>query len=886
MSGITAGNAIALHRETERDVLSNGLTLLVRRDTSAPVVAIVTHVKTGYFDETDEVVGIAHVLEHMFFKGTPTRGVGAIARETKANGGHLNAHTIYDHTSYYTVLPSASFVRGLDIQYDAYARSVIDEDELNRELEVIIQEVKRKRDTPSAVTIESLYALLHDHHRIRRWRMGDEAGLRTLTAHAVRAFYRAWYQPSNTILSVVGDIDPDLVRREVLTRHGALPDAPVPRTTAPQEQSSPGFRVRELSGDVAQQQVAFGWRTARVGHADTPALDLAGVALGTGRASRLYRAVRDRQLASSVAAWHYTTGDVGVFVLHAEAAGEQAPMAAQQMWREVQAAREFGFRHSEVARAKRIVEARWLRRLESMDGQASYLAAWEADGGLACASAYYDSIFALDARALQDVAQRYLDPAQLSVLSYRPTNGASTVAHAATWQEWLGQAQGLGSSVLPPPSVLTPTQSVQAIDWHGEPVSLQTREVVDGVHHYELDSGIAVIVLPRKGAPLVSVGVYQRGGACAEPEGCEGLSRLTAHSMLKGTHTRSGAQIAEAVEELGASIGVSAGLESVGWSLSVPTRHLGTAVTILADVIQSPVFPEDGVDTERALARTEVTRLRDDMFRWPMRLATAAAYGSHPYARTIIGTSESLATIDAAALRAFHAGHVLRAATVIAVVGDVDPAAAAAKIAAEFTTLKYGEHAAPPVAVWSPKRLVAEDHRDKQQTAMSLLFPGPRRDDPERFAARVLSAVASGLGGRFFEQLRDRQSLAYTVSAYPVERRSGGAFAAYIATSPDREHEARSGLLNEFAKLRQAAPTVEELERARRYLIGAHAIAQQVGSAVMGELADAWLFGAGVEERGAFSARIAAVTAAEVRALAEQYFDADRVVEGIVRGNG
>src|SRR3954462_1240253 len=123
-----------------RTVLPNGLTVLVRQDRSAPVVAIVTYVKAGYFDETDDVVGIAHVLEHMFFKGTVARPVGAISRETKTAGGYLNAGTIYDHTSYYTVLPAASFARGLDIQRDAYANSVIDAEELAKELEVIIQE--------------------------------------------------------------------------------------------------------------------------------------------------------------------------------------------------------------------------------------------------------------------------------------------------------------------------------------------------------------------------------------------------------------------------------------------------------------------------------------------------------------------------------------------------------------------------------------------------------------------------------------------------------------------------------------------------------------------------------------------------------------------------
>src|SRR5512132_1106525 len=145
--------SVALDRATvRRTTLDNGLRVLVRRDGSAPVVAIVTYVNAGYFDETDDVVGIAHVLEHMYFKGTPTRGVGEIARQTKAVGGYLNAATIYDHTLYYAVAPSSGFLQALDIQADAYRNSLIDADELAKELEVIIQEAKRKVDNPGAVS--------------------------------------------------------------------------------------------------------------------------------------------------------------------------------------------------------------------------------------------------------------------------------------------------------------------------------------------------------------------------------------------------------------------------------------------------------------------------------------------------------------------------------------------------------------------------------------------------------------------------------------------------------------------------------------------------------------------------------------------------------------
>src|SRR3954462_4743661 len=189
----------------QRTVLPNGLTVLVRRDSAAPVVAIVTYVRAGYFDETDDVVGIAHVLEHMYFKGTPTRAVGEIARQTKAVGGYLNAATIYDHTLYYAVVPASGFVPALDIQADAYCNSLIDAEELAKELEVIIQEAKRKIDNPPSVAIETMYELLHDRHRIRRWRIGREEGLRRLTRESVVRFYRNFYRPPTTVLAIVGD---------------------------------------------------------------------------------------------------------------------------------------------------------------------------------------------------------------------------------------------------------------------------------------------------------------------------------------------------------------------------------------------------------------------------------------------------------------------------------------------------------------------------------------------------------------------------------------------------------------------------------------------------------------------------------------------------------
>jgi zinc protease len=181
---------------------------------------------------------------------------------------------------------------------------------------------------------------------------------------------------------------------------------------------------------------------------------------------------------------------------------------------------------------------------------------------------------------------------------------------------------------------------------------------------------------------------------------------------------------------------------------------------------------------------------------------------------------------------------------------------------------------------------IAAESRDKAQTAIALAFPAPSRTDDDRFAASLIGTVASGLGGRFFDELRDRQSLAYTVHAGASEKRLAGIFASYIATSPEKEDLARNGLLAEFAKLRQEPVGEDELSRAREYTIGSHAIAQELGASVLAEMLDAWMFGSGLRELTEYDTRVRAVTAQEMCDVARRYFDPARRVEGIVRGVG
>jgi zinc protease len=413
-------NSILESFEVHEARMPNGLRVLVREDHSAPVVAIFTHVLAGYFDEPDEWVGISHVLEHMYFKGTPTRGPGMIAQATKQAGGYLNASTIYDHTSYYTVLPAAAFDEGLDLQSDALLNPLIDEEELRKELLVIIQEANRKLDNPTALARESLYALMFDRHRMRRWRIGTEDQLRGFTRHDVVGFFESYYKADSIILIVAGDVDRQRVLELIEAKYARLRTGTPIRDRGPAAMDAREFRFREIGGDIVQTQIEIGWHTAPSLHENTAYLDILALILGQGRASHLYRKVRDAGLAVGVSAYNYTPTDIGVFGISAETQPADARACVHALFRTVEAARRGDIMPEDVARAQSVLEARMLRSLETVEGQANHLAEWQALGDWRLGMHYVDKVMRATRADVVRVAEHYLPLDAAALFCFQP----------------------------------------------------------------------------------------------------------------------------------------------------------------------------------------------------------------------------------------------------------------------------------------------------------------------------------------------------------------------------------------------------------------------------------------------------------------------------------
>ena len=275
------------------------------------------------------------------------------------------------------------------------------------------------------------------------------------------------------------------------------------------------------------------------------------------------------------------------------------------------------------------------------------------------------------------------------------------------------------------------------------------------------------------------------------------------------------------------------------------------------------------------------------MLRYPIQLAFQAAYGDEGYGLPVLGTPESVAGLTGEAVRSWHRRMLSAGRTTVAVVGDLDPDHVQAAMAGVFDGMESVVAPVPlPAVHLTPvsRPITSLREREKAQTALAMLFPGPGRLAADRHAAEIWATIAGGLGGRLFEALRDRRSLAYTVLASPWQRRGTGALLTYIATSPDREEEARQAMLAELALFRGRAPEVDEVSRAANYLVGQTEVSRQSAASLAGEMLDAWLHGAGLEELVDPAAPYRAVRPEDVQEVAARYLDPEARVEGVVRG--
>ena len=864
--------------QTTKVILQNGLTVIVREQHAVPLTSVTTHVKVGYFDEPDRVSGISHVIEHMFFKGTQRRQVGQIAKETKALGGFLNAYTAYDRTVYRAVVPAANTVAAMDIQADALWNPTFDAEELAREIEVVLQENNRKLDSPPAVASEKLYETAFRSHRMRRWRIGTAGGLRALVRDDIVAYYHKYYQPSNIILTIVGRFDREELLEEVIRLYGDAEDTAVERDSAPSEAPQAGFRYNWEWGSSEQTHIAIGYHVPGARSGDRYTLEVLRAILTTGRASRMNRFLRDEKgVVSSASASLSVFRDLGYFeiALETSASPVDAEVAALA---EIEQIKQFGVTGEELSRAKALLAQEFYHRLETVDGIAEELSRQEALGDWKRTDDYLPGIQRIETSEVSRLANAYFTNENLGLFEYLPASATRSFSDADFRDNVL---RLVGQAVI--------ERSVEEL-----PVSAEVRfldqelvqDLVRPVVRSSILRGPDVYVLEDHRLPLVSFGIFYPGGRLYESATNAGITELMLRSALRGTRRYNTADIGRRLENAGTQIQVVNEQDFFGYILDGVSGQMEQALEILIEILQEPAFPDNEVELERILQQARISKLREDNLRYPVQLFMSTLFDGHSYARPAVGSEETLASLTREDLTEWHQLHQRTLVPVIVIVGDTSGTGLVASIAEALTNEDLFERdiSTLPIPDVDLEREENIETAPRQQTALVYGFVGPTNSNPDRFALKVLGNVVSGLGGRFFETIREQQGLAYTVMASDVPLAKSGAVFTYTAFSPANEAQVLESLEAEIERLIADGITEDELQKAINYSVGAREIQLQTRLGRILAYARAVYAGTGVSSVDDYSREIQNVGLEFVQSVAARYLRPATAKIAILRG--
>ena len=862
-------------KDTQIYTLANGMKVVIREDHFAPVVAQQVWVQAGGADETAIEAGIAHVHEHMLFKGTARRGVGEIASAVESSGGSINAWTSWDQTVYHVVLASRFAAEGIDILADAMQHSSFDPGELDKELGVVLEEWKRSQDSPSSRVYDLMFATAYSAHPYSRPVIGTQKSIKGLNRELITSFYKRYYSPSNMTLIVVGDVNTEAMKREIEKKFGPFANHTVSRPKRSVEPAQNATRFASATMDVQEAQIAIGFHIPDANHKDTPALDMLAHILGGGESSRVYRKlVAEKPLATSAGAFAYTPPDPGLFLETASCEADDVKEVLDGLIAETAKIRDYPISEEELLRARTNLESDFVYRSQTVQGQSrelGYAIVVHKDPDYA--RKYIQRLHEITPADIQKVARKYLTPENMTGVTLRPTGAPETVDLAVLQQASAALATKKPAVEAASKTSLAKTAKTPTAERPDTEPKLVT-----------LPNGVRLIVQEHHAVPMFSIRAAVLGGLLAERKANNGVSNFVAEMLTRGTEKRSREQLAADIESLAGDLGGFAGRSSFGVAGTFLSEYTGYGLNLAMEVLLDPAFPADEVEKTRREILLAIKNRADESAQVAFDLAYKTVYPEHPYGMTTLGEAESITRLTADDLRRYYEAVLDPESLVVTVVGDINSDEVIAKLSKALSRVQGDgvpftrpERAQPPARI---RRARIDTNR--KQSHLVVAFPGVAMGDPDRYSLSVLDTVLSRQGGRLFYELRDKQALAYTVSSFSTEGYDPGLAGGYIATDPANENRALEGLLAEFEKIRQSDVRPEELARAQRYLIGNYEIALQTNSAIAENMTFNELYGLGYLEGRKYGAHINAVTAENVRGSAGRFLALDTRAEAVV----
>ncbi len=846
MSG--AEKAIAFPAATARTwTLPNGLGIIVQEDRSAPVASVQAWIATGSIHEDARLgAGMSHMLEHMLFKGTRTRGASEIAQRIQDAGGYINAYTSFDRTVYWIDIPSKGAPVAIELLADAVMNSTLPPEEFVKEQEVIRREFAMSNDDPDRVASQQLFAAAYREHPYRLPVIGHLDVFNTLTRDAVMEYYRARYVPNNIFFVVTGDVDAEQVRAQFAELFAVHPRASLPPLFIPPE--PPQFGRREQHTEFATEltRLSLAWHVPELTHPDVPALDVLAVVLGGGRSSRLYRRLREElALVHSVDAWCYAPSHAGLFGIDAVLDPGQRLAAQEEIARLLAEVHDAGVTDRELDKARKLSLSHQLQSVTTMRGRASDLGGnWLLTHNLDFSRDYLTAIQRIAMHDLRRVIETWLVEKNLTVSSLNPIGSLAARSAAAP-------AAAAGE-----------------------------------IQKFELANGLRLLVREDARLPLVSMVAAFKGGLLAETAESNGITHLFSRVLLKGTTHRTAEQLADEIEAVGGSISSDAGNNSVTVAVDVMRPDLPLALDLLADVLLNATMPEKAIAREKEVQLAGIKADEEEVTSVARNLLRAEIFPGHPYGLAPLGSVDSVARLTQSALLAFRDRHLAGRNGVLAIFGDVRAVEVKALVERALAALPAGSPAladAPQPRALSEMREVSRA-MDKEQAVLMTGFPGVDMFSPDEPVLQLIDEACSDIGSRLFLRIREEMGLAYFVGSSCFSGLVRGIFTFYLGTDPAKLEEVKAALREEIAKLAHAGLTASEVARAKEKIIGQQEIRHQSNHAFASHAALHELYGLGHSHYLEVRRKIESLTVEEVERVAAKYFTQPAVLAVVSPG--
>lgn len=851
--------------------IKNGLKVIAVESHKSPVVSVQMWVRNGSADERSGDEGLSHFIEHLVFKGSKKYKVGEIASVVEGCGGELNAYTSFDQTVFYVTISKNFFDTALDVISQMMGSPLFDAEEIDREREVVIEEIKRSQDSLSRRASRQLFSTLYPKYPYSVPVIGYPEVIRSIPRERIVSFYQERYVPQNMFLLITGDFDPQQLPEKVEAYFSEFADLKPQLPVRPPAEMSQTRTVVVEEAPFEEAVCYISWPTTDLLNPDAAALEALALILGQGSSSRLNLKLRlEKNCVNYVGAGTWTPPTQGFFSISMGLNSERFAEALSEIKNQLEDFFVKGVQPDELYKAKVNFLSEEAYAIETVSGLArKYGGSFDETHDPLFHEKYLEKLNAVTAEQILAVAQKYLKPEKAHLIAVVPKDKNQIENLLKSWTYQIQKAE-------------TPTlaKATTATYERRKPQGNVSSEC----QTLHCSNGAQVISRPSTTAPVFSVRLaFLSGGRVLLPSQA-GLTELLARVWASQTQSLNEVILRTRIDTLASSVYAFTGKNSVGLVVEGLADFEPQLAQIFKDILYNFKITDEIVDRERKVLLEALRSRKDSPTTTASLMFNKLMFGTHPYALDLLGTEETLKSITAQQITDYLKMYIDPEKAVMSLSGDYQLSTWLPMVETLQRVPKAANYRDPqqmvPVAELN-QNLTGFESAAKEQTHVLYGFPALSLSDKDRFVLQIIESILSGQGGRLFMELRDKASLAYSVSPIKMEGLETGYFGAYIGCSPEKPDTALQMMQVEFNKLMSTLVPEDELKRSKNYLIGRHDIDLQKNSAMTASLTFSALYGLPLTEVFDYSSHINAVTAADIQRVAQKIFSQKSVAVAV-----